>query len=297
MPRLDRILRDQGLSASQARDALRWGKVSLDGVPTSLGGRDVQDPARVTYRADAPRLQPGRDVAFVHVDDHLVIAWKPAGMLAVPAPRRGGHKSVLGEVGRRLGRALPVHRLDEPTSGLMMVARTEVAQKALKDLLAEHDIERRYRALVQGRLPFDARRIETVFVRDRGDGKRGSVQGPPPEDGRRAVTHLRHVRDLGQGATEVEATLESGRTHQVRIHLAELRCPVLGEPLYAGQGVTRRAPRLALHAAALGLVHPITGEKLRFVAPLADDLESLVAGLARPAPERTPRRGRRKRRR
>jgi len=300
MPRLDRILRDRGLSASQARDALRWGKVFLDGIPTSLGGREIRRPERVEHRPEATRLQPGRDVAFVHVDEHLAVVWKPAGLLAVPAPRRDGHQSVLGEVGRKLGRVLPVHRLDEPTSGLMMVARTAPAQLALKDLLEAHDVERRYLALVKGRLPEDEMRVETIFIRDRGDGLRGSAhQGTDPLDGRRAVTNLVHLDTFERGVTLVGATLETGRTHQVRIHLAELGCPVLGDPLYAKRHITGMAPRLALHAAALGFTHPMTGDELRFRAPLADDLVSVIGGLREPeerprgrgrAPRRDPRR-------
>ena len=281
MPRLDQHLRSLGLSAGAAREALRSGKVLLRGVPTSDGGRDV-DPAEVQHRPDARRLTPGRDVVFLHRDEHLVVCWKPAGLLSVPAPRADGHRSVLGLVKTVCGSAFPVHRLDEETSGLLMVARTERAQLALKDLLERHEIERGYLALVKGRFPLAEQRLHSFLVRDRGDGLRGSAEGHPPRDAREATTRARAIEHLHQDASLVEARLETGRTHQVRIHLSERGHPVLGDPLYAPSSVARRAPRLALHAAILGLRHPITGQQLRWEAPLADDLEVLRRSLARP---------------
>ena len=288
MPRLDRILKDRGLSSSKARDALRHGKVFLNGVPTALGGREV-DPAAVTLRPEAPRIQPGRDVAFLHSDPHLVVVWKPAGLLSVPAPRRGGHQSLLGVVGRAFGAALPVHRLDEQTSGVMLVARTARAQTALKRLFETHDIEREYRALVLGTPPRRPLRIDSVLVRDRGDGLRGSApEGDAPADGRPATTWVRQVEVVGKGVSLVAARLETGRTHQVRIHLSEQGWPVLGDPLYASKGVRRRSPRLALHALRLAFRHPLTGQDLVFDTPLADDLEQLRMSMTRPGPAESP---------
>ncbi len=280
MPRLDKLLRAAGHSNSVVRDALSYGKVFVGGVPTADGGREVE-PDQVALRLDAPRIRPGRDVAFIYKDPHLVVCFKPPGLLAVPAPREGGHQSLLGVVGRALGSALAVHRLDEETSGLMMVARTEAAQLALKALLERHEVERRYVAIVQGRLPAGEQRIHSFMIRDRGDGLRGSAQGsgPPPLEGKEAITWVWPIEDLGGGLSLVGARLETGRTHQVRIHLADQRCPVLGDPLYAPTFVARRAPRLCLHAAVLGFRHPITGEDLRFEAPLADDLEILRRSL------------------
>lgn len=277
MPRLDAILRERGLRSSQARDALKWGKVFVDGVPSSYAGREVS-PDRVELRPDAPRIRPGRDVVFLHTDPHLVVCWKPPGLLSVPAPRRGGHKSVLGLVRRSFGTGLPVHRLDEQTSGLMMVARTEECQERTKRLLERHDVERRYLALAHGRLT-SKRRVESVFVRDRGDGRRGSAPDgvPTPEGGKRAVTHLVPLEALSRSVQVVGAQLETGRTHQVRIHLAEQGCPVLGDPLYANPAIKRMAPRLALHAYTLGLRHPMTQQTLRFTAPMPDDLLLVMA--------------------
>ena len=135
------------------------------------------DPTHVRYRADAPRVTVGRDAAVLWYDQWYAVVWKPAGMLAVPAPGREDTPNVLREVGRPLGRALAVHRLDEETSGLMMVARTPAAQEAMKARLEAHAVERRYLAVVKGSFPAGPpREIRTTIVRDRGDGRRGSGQ-------------------------------------------------------------------------------------------------------------------------
>lgn len=289
MPRLIDVLRARGLTGGAARDALKLGKVWLGGVPTADGGREV-DETMVTVHPAAPRIMVGRDTAFIHKDSHLVVLWKPSGLLSVPAPRQGGHKSALGAVSRALGAALPVHRLDEETSGLMCVALEESTQLALKALFEKHEVERRYLALISGRFQGE-RSVRSWMVRDRGDGKRGSVRSgaPVPEDAREAITHVRALEAAGPAATLVEVRLETGRTHQVRVHMAELGHPVLGDLLYGGRASTARAPRVALHAAVLGFVHPITGRALRLEAPLADDLERLRRGLIAGGPPQSKR--------
>ena len=283
-------LKTRDLTNRQARAAMESGKVWVGGIPMCDAGREV-DPALVEVRPQAPRIKVGRDVVVIWRDEHMAVLWKPSRMLSVPAPRRV-ETNVLAEVGRVLGPVLPVHRLDEATSGLMMVARTAPAQDGLKALLEIHDVERRYLAIVQRRLPSEAMTIETVLVRNRGDGRRGSDPGNP--QGKRACTHVRMLERLGPFSL-VEARLETGRTHQVRIHLSEHRCAILGDALYGGRGLVRRAPRLALHAAVLGFVHPITGAVVRFEAPLADDLEQLRRQLAASVNERPRRRSKRKR--
>ncbi|MCB9759796.1 MAG: hypothetical protein H6739_08125 [Alphaproteobacteria bacterium] len=265
-----------------ARTALRSGKVAVRGVPTADGGRLV-DPAEVSVNPRAPRITPGRDLAVVFRDDHFAVVYKPAGMLAVPAPGRNQEPDVIGVAARILGRAMPVHRLDEQTSGLMLVARTERARAALIEQLTAHRIERRYLALVRHQFPAKPLRIETMLLRNRGDGLRGSVDAHPALEARRpphqrpvvAITHARRVELLPRDVSLVECRLETGRTHQVRIHLAERGFPVLGEPLYAPRRVRLAAPRLALHSSVLGLEHPATGQALRWDAPLDDTLEIL----------------------
>ena len=272
MIRLHEHLRALGLSNSQAKDALSSGKVHLCGVPTGDGGRLV-DPATVSLRPNAPRLHPGADLVLLYRDDALGVIWKPPGMLSVPAPRAGGHKNAVGLAGRILGEAHIVHRLDEHTSGLLLVARTVAAQTALKALLEVHAVDRRYLAIVAGSAPEGERRVSSVLRRDRGDGLRGS--DPEGEEGKPAVTYFQLRERLGPRYSLVEARLETGRTHQVRIHLAEQGLPLLGDPLYAPAGVARLWPRQALHAWSLAFRHPFTRQELRFEAPLADDLEQL----------------------
>jgi len=286
-------LRDQGLGGRELRRALETGKVRLGGVPTADGGRQV-DPERVRVWERAPRIVVGRDPVIVHRDPHLAVLWKPSGWLSVAAPGRGQDDNLVTWAARILGRAHPVHRLDEGTSGLMLVGCSPVAQTALKGLFARHEVERRYLALVHGNFPAEPFSLTSVLVRDRGDGRRGSrEQG----EGKEATTHLRRAEVLEQHASLVGATLETGRTHQVRLHLEAVGHPVLGDSLYAHRAARRGAKRLALHAAVLGFRHPMTGESLRFEAPLADDLERLRRYLAAPAPPRPkPRAKRRKRR-
>jgi RluA family pseudouridine synthase len=266
-------LRSLGLSGGAARKAMRSGKVKLGGVPTADAKRII-DPAEIQYLPNAPRITVGRDPAVIYRDDRLAVCWKPPGYLSVPAPRRRGDYSVLTFVRRLFGSGFAVHRLDEPTSGLMMVAMDERTQKKLKDALEQRLVSRRYLAIASGAItePFEVR---NQLVRNRGDGLRGSG-----EDGREAATSFIPLEAL-KGCTLVEAVMETGRTHQIRIHLAESRHPVLGEHLYASKGIEKKAPRLALHAWKLSFKHPGTGREMEFKAALADDLEQLRRNLSR----------------
>jgi 23S rRNA pseudouridine1911/1915/1917 synthase len=289
-PTLREVLDARGIPAAEQRTALETGKIWVRDAPTAMGGRQV-DAEDVTVRMDAPRSIVGRDVVFVYADAHLAIVSKPSGMLAVPAPGRRGETSVISAVSKRYGKALPVHRLDEQTSGLMIVALTDEARAALIDDVSEHRIERIYLAIAAGKPNFDSRRVETLIARDRGDGLRGTVRHDDP-DAMRAVTHLK-VLERYERASLIEAQLETGRTHQIRIHLSELRLPLLGDPLYAPVAIRGLAPRLALHSARLGLTHPITGRRLQFYTDLPDDLERVRLRLAkevdaRPKPPRAP---------
>lgn len=286
--RLIDVLKARGLGNRDARGYLLTGKVRVMGMPTADAGREVE-PDQVEVDVNAPRLQPGRDLVVLRRDAHIAVVIKPAGMLATPAPRRDDVSNVIAAVHAICGSAYAVHRLDEPTSGLMMVALTERAQHALKEQLAAHDIERGYLALVQRTFRPDPFTVRNTLIRNRGDGKRGSGEGL---DSREAVTHFERLEAL-PGASLVAATLETGRTHQVRIHLAELGHAVLGDSLYGGPGVARRAPRLALHAAHLAFRHPLVGERWAFSIPLADDLAQLRRRLLEPRPPKTAKKTRR----
>ncbi len=271
--RLSEHLSRLGLSNADTKKALRSGKVFFHGIPTADAGRDVE-PFQVSYRPDAPKLTPGRDLVILHKDDDLIVIWKPAGMLSVRAGKEGGHLNAIGLVGKLTrGDALAVHRLDQDTSGLMMVARNKTAQEALKSQLEVHSVERRYMAMVLGKPNSKTWTVDNHLVEDRGDGLRGSIEPPFPPFAKRAKTHFTTLERVGKRVNLVEARLETGRTHQVRIHLSEASLPILGDDRYGSSASTRLAPRLCLHAVVLGIEHPSSGEKLRFTAPLPDDME------------------------
>ena len=263
-------LKSLGHSNRAAQKLMQTGKVLYCGVPTADAVREVHpDDVRVDERA--PRIRPGRDPAVLWHDRHFAIVWKPPGLLSVAAPRRKDD-NLVSLMARRFGQAHPVHRLDEPTSGVMMVAIDKATQHDLKKLLAQHDITRRYLAVVRGKPRKPTFTVSNHLVEDRGDGRRGSGRGP---GAKHATTHFRLAETLGSQHAIVQAELETGRTHQVRIHLSESGLPVLGDDRYAPPAVTQAAPRLALHAWQLGLIHPRTGEKLHFQTPLPDDIAQL----------------------
>jgi 23S rRNA pseudouridine1911/1915/1917 synthase len=186
--------------------------------------------------------------------------------------------------GRRIKGSLPrlriVHRLDKETSGLVVFARSVAAERGLGKQFHAHTVTRRYLALIPGFV--QPQRVATYLVRDRGDGRRGSTK--VPEQGKEAITHFDVVERL-PGNTLLACRLETGRTHQIRIHLAELGHPVCGDKVYChrpdGSVFEDRsgAPRLALHAAELGFRHPVSHEPMHWTMPLPADMETLVERL------------------
>ena len=221
----------------------------------------------------------------VYEDDDILIVNKPAGLVVHPAPghwrgtlvnallARGDHYGGIAGVAR------PgiVHRLDRDTSGLLVVARNDAAQASLMAQLKARRVRKTYLALVQGSVAAPVGRIEANIGRDPKDRKRMAVM----PDGRHAVTGYR-VRERFAGWTLLELDLVTGRTHQIRVHLAALGHPVAGDPVY-GTGTSRRGPdgleRLFLHAWRLELVSPASAKLVRVEAPLPDALESVLDGL------------------
>ncbi len=187
-----------------------------------------------------------------------------------------------------------VQRLDKETSGLVVFARTVPAKRALKNQFRAHSVHRRYDALVHGSA--ENATFRSRLVKDRGDGVSGSTDNPTL--GREAVTHVRVLARLA-GATHVECRLETGRTHQIRIHLSEAGHPLLGERVYvrghAGELIA--APRLMLHARELGFVHPTNGRDLDFVDPLPEDMRAMIERLTSKARSSPPSRSGTSRRR
>jgi 23S rRNA pseudouridine1911/1915/1917 synthase len=253
----------------------------------------VQKPAGVTTlrhreETDLPQrrkqLQPTLDeLVQPQLAHHLGIALSdtsPKRKRRAP-PQSGGRRQPNRRARpARLDKRLkirPVHRLDRDTSGLMVFARSPQAEQKLIHMFAKHEVQRAYVAVVHGHV--GAQTIDTWLVRDRGDGLRGSTPlGENAESAQRAITHIRPMEQFGD-YTVLECRLETGRTHQIRIHLSEIGHPLCGEKVYthtsgnpSGED-TSGAPRQALHAAELALIHPITQQPLRFRMPLPQDLK------------------------
>jgi 23S rRNA pseudouridine1911/1915/1917 synthase len=232
-------------------------------------------------------------VTIVHEDAHLLVVDKPAGLVVHPAagnPDGTLVNALLHHCAGRLsgigGVARPgiVHRIDKDTSGLLVVAKTDPAHEGLAAQFARHTIERCYCAVVAGVPVPPAGRIAAALARSSTNRQKMAIV--PDGRGRHAITHYRTVM-ASAGAAQVECRLETGRTHQIRVHMASIGHPLLGDAVY-GRTPGRLAPllkqlgfaRQALHAATLGFVHPVTGEGLRFESPLPDDMNALIAALA-----------------
>jgi len=296
-PTVAAVVREQtGATWSRARLLCIEGRVTVDGERRVDPASRVSSDAVVIVDESAPRLRadPLARSAIVYFDGDVVVVDKPAGMLCVAdAP---GNKDTLADHARTLlrrmhgggdGKLGVVHRLDKDTSGLMVFARTARAQRTLAAQFRAHDINRVYHALAHGNVA--AARVETYLVPDRGDGLRGShghfrrSAGTIPADAKRSVTHITPMERLAR-ATLIECRLATGRQHQIRIHLAELGHPLVGERVYIRDyaGAIIESPRTMLHARTLGFVHPRTAQRMSFEREPPGDFEAMVEAL-RPA--------------
>lgn len=295
--RLDRFvatLSDVG-TRSQVKQLVDAGHVTVDGVvrkaafilrPAMVVAVEIPEPVPSTVEAEALPLQ------ILYEDAHMLAIDKPAGMVVHPAPgsRRG---TVVNALLHRLGgldgvgeasRPGIVHRLDKDTSGILLVARTVSALEQLARQFRARTIEKRYLALVHGVVRGERGAIDRPIGRDPRDRKRMSVRA---SGGRAAVTRWT-VRERFPGATLLDVAPETGRTHQIRVHLASLGHPVVGDAVYGGRrrpaagpsgALLASCPRHALHAACLSFTHPATGVPMRLEAALPGDLEGLLIGL------------------
>jgi 23S rRNA pseudouridine1911/1915/1917 synthase len=284
------------VSWADARRLIETGKVLLGGAGAASARRRVLRGERIDVRLHAPRPETVRRQRLegdlvVYADASVVVVNKPAGVSTVPfgdeapAEQAGALdalvRDVLARRDRIRGRAPlgVVQRLDKGTSGLLVFARTFAAKKHLGQQLRLHTMLRRYLAIAHGAVP--RRTIRSYLVEDRGDGLRGSALDAR-RGGQLAVTHVEPLEALA-GATLIACRLETGRTHQIRIHLAEAGHPLLGEAVYVRdhRGPRIAAPRPMLHAAELGFRHPADDREVRFEAPPPADFEELLAGLRR----------------
>jgi 23S rRNA pseudouridine1911/1915/1917 synthase len=293
--RLDRYLVSRKLprSRSQLKRQIDGGYCLVAGV-AAKPARKLRSGETVFFFPPAPDPATVEaeaiELSILYEDDQLVVVDKPAGMVVHPAPghRRGtlvgallGHCDSLSGVGGVLRPGI-VHRLDKLTSGVMVASKTDRAHEGLAEQFRRHSIERRYLALVEGQLVRGSGRFETLHGRHPTDRKRFTSR---VDRGKSAVTSYQVVRRL-RGASLVEATLDTGRTHQVRVHFADGGHPLLGDPQYGrvpGEPLLRRVARelgrQALHARVLAFGHPGTGQRLRFVAPVPPDMQRAIAAL------------------
>jgi 23S rRNA pseudouridine1911/1915/1917 synthase len=298
--RLDRALAAALPTLSRERVKALIGSGRVTGPEGAL----VRDPAAKAVPGGAyhlvvpepiPAHNEAQDIALeiVFEDEHLLIVDKPAGMVVHPAAGNfdgtlvnallhhcAGRLSGIGGVAR------PgiVHRIDKDTSGLLVVAKTDLAHEGLAAQFARHDIDRRYLAVTAGRPnPLDGK-VDAPLARSSANRQKMAIveQGR----GKRAVTHYRTLRPLRESAL-VECRLETGRTHQVRVHLSSIGHPLLGDPVYGRtrQGHRELLKRLnferqALHAAELGFIHPVTGQSLSFKSAVPSDMQELLSALA-----------------
>jgi 23S rRNA pseudouridine1911/1915/1917 synthase len=302
--RLDRLIAagGAGLSRSRVKALIEEGRVRC-------GARTIEDPSyrvkpgerfEIAVPASVDPVPQGQAIplAIVYEDEHLIVLDKPAGLVVHPAPGNpdrtlvnaliahcGPSLSGIGGV-RRPG---IVHRLDKDTSGLLVAAKTDAAHRALSEAFAKHDIHRVYRALVWGVPSPRSGTIEGAIGRHPVDRKRMTVRR---SGGKPALTRYRVLRAFGTAAALLECRLATGRTHQIRVHLASIGHPVIGDPVYGRTSRARRERlppkthdavakfgRQALHAARLGFRHPITMESMAWEAPAPLDFERLITNL------------------
>ena len=314
--RLDRFLA-AGLEAPSPLSRTRLKALILDGAVTENGAA-VIDPSQ-SVRAEAEYallLPPVREATpqaeeipldIMFEDDHIIVLNKPSGMVVHPGPGQPDGtvvNALIAHCGNSLtgigGVMRPgiVHRLDKDTSGVMMAAKSDAAHQKLTEMFAAHDLDRHYLAITWGMPPETEGRIEAALGRSTRDRKKQAVV----PNGRYAATNWTVIRRLPPFASIVECRRETGRTHQIRVHMAHLGHGVIGDPIYGKPMRSGQMPdavardclaeirdfwRQALHAASLGFAHPVTGEALHFETPMPDDMAGLVtaieAGIARRA--------------
>jgi 23S rRNA pseudouridine1911/1915/1917 synthase len=266
-----------GTTRAEIQRAIAEGRVTVDGRPRPKSFHLAGGERIVAELRDDPPLGPeGPPVPVRYEDDDLLVVEKPAGLITHPTGRRGSGTLV----NRLLGMGVPlasaggpmrpgiVHRLDAGTSGLLVVAKTDEAYGALRELFRRHDVDRRYLALVRGHPDHDSFSVEAPL------GRRAARIVVDRSEGRAATTSF-EVRERLARTSVLEATPATGRTHQIRVHLRAVGHPILGDRAYGGGGddaVRLGLTRPFLHAWRLGFTHPSTGARIELEEPLPDDL-------------------------
>jgi 23S rRNA pseudouridine1911/1915/1917 synthase len=263
--RLDQVIPKHvpGLSRRKTRAVIDLGGVFVDKTRVKVAGRPVK-PGQMIEVNVGGAIERAHDTPLapriVHTDEHIIVVDKPAGLVTAPTPE-ASRGDLLDQLSRAYGEVFLVHRIDLPTSGLLVFARTRDANKTLGDAFKMHAIDREYRAVAVGGVT-----AQTIDA---------------PIDRKRAVTHLAPIETF-PNATLLAVTLETGRTHQIRIHLAGIGHPICGDRTHGGElerAFLPRPPRLVLHAAVLGFTHPATGEHVKWESPLPDDVAAWIERL------------------
>lgn len=294
--RLDKVLAEaSGLSRARVQALIAEGRVTMAGRPVTSASLKVAAGTAfaITIPPAADAIAAPQDIplTIAYEDAHLIVIDKPAGMVVHPAA--GNPDGTLvnallhhceGQLSGIGGVARPgiVHRIDKDTSGLLVVAKTDAAHEGLAAQFAAHSVHRRYLAVCAGRPAPGEGTIDARLGRSDADRKKMSVLPNNSSRGKHAVTHYQTLEKL-DGAALIACRLETGRTHQVRVHCASIGHALLGDPLYGRtpKGLRPVLERLgfarqALHAAELGFIHPVTGESLQFGSPLPGDMRELI---------------------
>ena len=294
--RLDKALAEaSGLSRERVKALIAEGRVSLGGKAASQASAKAADGVR--FKIEVPEAAPAAAAAqeiplvIAYEDEHLIVIDKPAGMVVHPAAGNPAGTLVnallhhcRGKLSGIGGVARPgiVHRIDKDTSGQLVVAKSDAAHEGLARQFAAHDLERAYLAVCNGHPKPSTGTISGRIGRSDANRKKMAVLPNNSSRGKHAVTRYKVLREL-EGCSLVECRLETGRTHQVRVHMASIGHALLGDPLYGRpnsqvRDVLKRLNfhRQALHAANLGFIHPVTGDKLAFTSDLPPDMKELI---------------------
>ncbi|MDX1468471.1 MAG: RluA family pseudouridine synthase [Acidimicrobiia bacterium] len=275
-----------GVSRSVARTLVDGG-ATLDGVPMKAADRVSAGAVLKTLSPpSSDELEP-QPIEFdvLYEDEHLAVIDKPAGLVVHPGAGTGSDTLAAGllyqypdihGVGDS-GRWGIVHRLDRDTSGAMIVARSADAYTSLKAMIERREVERVYDSLVDGEFSAPTGTIDAPIARDLDRPRRRAVMA----EGKRAVTHYQVIRTFtNENCSLVAAKLETGRTHQIRVHFAAIGHPVIGDKTYGKKTTRAQSPRQFLHARTIGFRHPVTGEAMNLEAPLPADLQAVIAKLS-----------------
>ncbi len=279
-----------GMSRRKARDVIEKGQVSVDGIRVREPGQAVAADAAIVWNPNRKALPRARSsLPVLYEDDTLLIVDKPPGLLTVAsAPGTSGEDTALARVQEYVRRLRPrspyvgvVHRMDRDTSGALAFALSPEARQGLRTLFRGHRIERRYLALVRGHPPADQGVVDLPIHEVYEGGKRRIAR--PGEPALPALTRWRVLQSFARAAL-LEVSLETGRQHQIRVHLAHIGLPILGDPVYGGSRAGSAPPgvrRQMLHARLLAFTHPSTGEPVHAESPLPADFEKALAAQRR----------------